>query len=75
MLGGKGYVGEFLAEEMARLYSKSAAEKDMGFDSNKYYGTGMNKFTFFVENVDTEYERLKSLDMNIEFITIPITYP
>ncbi|NLT14469.1 MAG: VOC family protein [Clostridiales bacterium] len=57
------------------LYSKSAAEKDMGFDFTKYHGTGMTKFTFFVENVDAEYERLKSLNMNIEFVAVPTTYP
>ena len=57
------------------IYSKSAAEKDMGFNFNKYHGTGMSKFTFFVENVDAEYERLTSLNMNIEFVAVPTTYP
>ncbi len=57
------------------LYSKAAAERDMGFDFNKYHGTGMTKFTFFVEDVDAEYERLKSLNLNVEFVTVPTTYP
>lgn len=57
------------------IYSKFAAEKDMGFNFNKYHGTGMTKFTFFVENVDAEYERLKSLNMDIEFVAVPTTYP
>lgn len=56
------------------IYSKYAAEKDMGFNFNQYHGTGMCKFTFAVDNVDNEYERLKSLNMNIEFITVPKTY-
>jgi len=57
------------------IYSKSAAEKDMGFDFSKYHGTGMTKFSFGVENVDAEYERLKSLNLNIEFVAVPTTYP
>lgn len=57
------------------IYSKSAAEKDMGFDFTKYHGTGMVKITFFVENVDDEYERLNALNINIEFMTLPTTYP
>ncbi len=57
------------------IYSKFAAEKDMGFNFDKYHGTGMSKITFFVENVDVEYQRLQSLNMNIEFITAPTTYP
>lgn len=56
------------------IYSKFAAENDMGFSFNKYHGTGMCKITFFVENVDAEYEKLKSLNMNIEFIAVPTTY-
>lgn len=57
------------------IYSKAAAKKDMGFDFNKHHGTGMVKFSFLVENVDAEYERLKDLNRNIEFITAPTTYP
>ena len=55
------------------IYSKSAAEKDMGFDFSKYHGTGMCKIGFFVEDVDAEYERLESMD--IAFIAVPTTYP
>lgn len=56
------------------LYSKESAENDMSFDFSKYHGTGMVKITFFVEDVDYEFTRLKSLNMNIEFITQPTTY-
>lgn len=57
------------------IYSRSAAEEDMGFDFNKHNGTGMFKFSFIVEDVDAEYERLKSLKMDIEFVALPTTYP
>lgn len=57
------------------IYSKTAAEKDMGFDFTKYHGTGMTKFSFGVDDVDKEYERLKSLKLDIEFVTEPTTYP
>jgi len=57
------------------IYSKSAAETDMGFDFSQYHGTGMTKFSFFVDDVDAEYEMLKSLSMNIQFIAAPTTYP
>lgn len=57
------------------IYSKSAAENDMGFNFVKYHGTGMVKFAFGVDDVDAEYERLKLLDLDIEFIAIPTTYP
>ena len=57
------------------IYSKSAAEEDMGFNFSKYHGTGMTKFTFYVEDVDAEYERLQSLKLSIEFIAVPTTYP
>lgn len=57
------------------IYSKSAAEEDMGFNFDKYHGTGMTSFTFVIENVDAEYERLKSLNMNIEFVSVPTTHP
>lgn len=56
------------------IYSKSAAQKDMGFDFSKYSGTGMIKISFFVDNVDFEYERLKSLNLDIEFMAAPTTY-
>lgn len=57
------------------IYSKSAAEQDMGFDFTRYHGTGMTKFSFLVDNVDAEYERLKALKLNIELIAVPTTYP
>ena len=57
------------------LYSKVAAIQDMGFNFDKYCGTGMCKISFLVDNVDEEYERLKSLNMNIEFVAVPTTYP
>jgi len=57
------------------LYSKSSAMEDMGFNFDEYSGTGMCKITFFVEDVDAEYERLKSLNLGINFIAPPTTYP
>ncbi len=57
------------------LYGKSAAENDMGFDFSKYHGTGMIKITFFVDNADAEYKRLKALPLDIDFILPPTTYP
>jgi len=57
------------------IYSKSAAENDMGFDFTKYHGTGLTKFTFVVENVGFEYRRLIALNINIDFIILPTTYP
>ncbi len=57
------------------VYSKSAAISDMGFDFSKFCGTGMFTFGFTVENVDDEYNRLKSSDLNIEFVSVPTTYP
>jgi len=57
------------------IYSKSAAERDMGFDFSRYHGTGMTEFTFYVEDVDAEYERLKSMDPDIQFVAVPKTYP
>lgn len=35
----------------------------------------MFTFGFNVENVDDEFERLKSLNMDIEFVAVPTTYP
>ena len=56
------------------IYSKAAAEKDMGFNFDKYHGTGMTKFGFSVKDTDAEYERLKALNLNIEFVAVPTTY-
>lgn len=55
------------------IYSKEAAEKDMGFNFDKYSGVGMTKITFLVKDIELEYERLKS--MNAEIIIPPTTYP
>jgi predicted enzyme related to lactoylglutathione lyase len=52
------------------IYSKTAAERDMGFDFSKYHGTGMTEISFFVDDVDAEYERIKSLNLNIEFAAV-----
>ena len=57
------------------IYSKNAAEDQMGFDFSEYDGTGRTLISFFVDNVDDEYERLKSLSLNIEFVSGPTTYP
>lgn len=57
------------------IYAKSAAEKDMGFDFTQHHGTGLFKFTFVVNDVDAEYERLKALNLGIAFDIVPTTYP
>ena len=57
------------------IYSKTAAEHDMGFHFDKYHGNGMCKFTILVEDVDAEYERLQALHMEIDFMAAPTTYP
>ncbi|NLA87784.1 MAG: VOC family protein [Clostridiales bacterium] len=31
--------------------------------------------SLITENVDAEYERLKSFHMNIEYVAVPTTYP
>lgn len=55
------------------IYLKQAAESDMKFDFSNYWGSGNFTLGFNVEDVDKEYERLKALD--VEFITVPTTYP
>ncbi len=55
------------------IYSKSTAENDMGFDFSNYSGTGFTKISFIVDDVDAEYDRLKSLNIAIEIP--PTTYP
>ena len=35
----------------------------------------MVKFSFIVEDIDAEYERLMALNMDIEFVAVPTTYP
>lgn len=56
------------------LYAKAAAEKDMGFDFSRFDGTGRAKISFFVADVDAEYERLKAL-RDLDIMTPPTTYP
>ena len=56
------------------IYSKSDSINVMGFNYDKYCGTGLCTFGFIVENVDSEYERLKLLNLDIEFVTTPTTY-
>jgi len=41
------------------------------FEKSKKYFTLM----FEVDNVDNEYERLKNLDIQIDFVSEPTTYP
>ncbi|MBW4840742.1 MAG: VOC family protein [Paenibacillaceae bacterium] len=55
------------------IYSRRAAETDMGFDFSTYWGSGNFTLGFNVEDVDAEYERLKALD--VEFVAPPTTYP
>lgn len=55
------------------VYSKQAAEKDMGFDFSVYGGSGTIVLGFNVEDVDLEYERLKA--DSVSFILPPTTYP
>jgi len=57
------------------IYSKAAAINDMDFNFDKYCGTGLCKFSFNVEDVDAEYERLKLLNIEIDFVAKPTTYP
>ena len=57
------------------IYAKTAAMEDMGFCFDTYNGTGRCKITFLVEDVDAEYERLQALDMDIQFMAAPTTYP
>ncbi len=55
------------------IYSKNSANADMGFDISEKWGSGNIALGFNVDDVDLEYERLKSL--HVEFITQPKTYP
>ena len=54
------------------IFSKNGME-DMVTGSTKYTGNSSSVLMFEVEDVDAEYERLKT--MNIEFIIHPTTYP
>jgi predicted enzyme related to lactoylglutathione lyase len=55
------------------IYSRAAAESDMGFSFDVYCGTGKMTLGFNVEDVDAEYERLNVL--GVEFVAVPTTYP
>ena len=55
------------------IYSKKAAESDMCFDFSKYWGSGNYTIGYNVEDVDQEYERLKSL--KVDFVTTPTIWP
>jgi uncharacterized glyoxalase superfamily protein PhnB len=57
------------------VYSKTAASNDMGINFDKFHGTGMFTFGFTVDNVDYEYERLKNLNIDINFVIVPSTHP
>jgi predicted enzyme related to lactoylglutathione lyase len=50
------------------IYDKSTAETDMGFDFSNT-GTGLLTIGFNVDDVDAEYERIKTL--NIKSATEP----
>lgn len=54
------------------IFSKNGME-DMVAGSTKYTGNSSSVLMFEVKDVDAEYERLKT--MNIEFIMLPTTYP
>ncbi|MGG6311605.1 VOC family protein [Paenibacillus macerans] len=55
------------------IYSRQAAERDMGFDFSQHWGAGNFTLGFNVDDVDAEYGRLKAL--NVEFVALPTTYP
>ncbi len=54
------------------IYSKNAAETEMGFDFSDS-GNGMTYIGYNVDDVDKEYERIKSLD--ISDVTVPHLWP
>jgi predicted enzyme related to lactoylglutathione lyase len=54
------------------IYNKQEAENMMGFDFTNS-GTGMTTIGFDVEDADTEYERIKAL--NIGNVTKPQLWP
>ncbi len=62
-----------IGSEGIAIYSKKAAESDMQFDFSTFWGSGNFTIGLNVDDVDQEYERLKSLP--VEFITTPTTYP
>ncbi len=62
-----------IGAEGIAIYSKLAAQKDMGFDFSTYWGSGNFTIGINVSDVDLEYERLRSL--SVDFVTTPKTYP
>ena len=54
------------------IFSKKGME-DMVAGSTEHTGNSSSVLMFEVEDVDAEYERLKS--MNIDFLMLPTTYP
>lgn len=55
------------------IYSKKAAENDMSFNFSEYWGSGNFTIGYNVDDVDEEYERLKT--MKVDFVTTPTTWP
>jgi predicted enzyme related to lactoylglutathione lyase len=55
------------------IYSKQASISDMKFSYLDNANAGYTTLMFLVENVDHEYEKLKTLKVDI--ITIPTEYP
>jgi len=55
------------------IYSREAAVRDMKFSFPEKVGCGDTVLMFSVDDVDIEYERLKS--QNVRFLTVPTTYP
>lgn len=71
--GDANHAAIIIGTEGLAIYSKYAAENDMGFDFSKYWGSGNFTIGLNVEDVNLEYERLKLL--NVEFVTRPTTHP
>lgn len=70
---GDGVHTSFVMDDIGlAIYSKKAAEDNMRFDFSRYWGSGNFTLGFNVDDVDKEYERLKSL--NLDFITTPTTH-
>jgi len=55
------------------LYAKRSAETDMSFNFSVYNGTGTFTIGFNVEDVDTQYERIRAI--GAEFVSRPTTWP
>lgn len=55
------------------IYSRQAAQNDMGFVFAPSHGAGKVTLSFLADDVDGEYQRLKELDVLFE--CLPTTYP